>query len=198
MRRQINHAAAAAAHAELLAALANRALRLPRSDATLHLTQHGLGNAETVRRCTTLMRAQTQVLRDVAQRPGFDPDYGSYTAHPLDPRTPEPADDELSDDEARDEAVDQVLATPELMANWLAFECSREAKPVDVQALTEHAVIEASVPALLAVLLSGDDRHASRALHRLRELAIEQNAELIDQRAASLLRHQRGLQPCAA
>lgn len=186
MQRQTNHEAAAAAHAELLAALANKALRL-QPDAAQHLTQHGLGNAETVRRCTTLMRTQAQVLRDVAQRPGFDPDYGSYTAHPLDPRTPEPADDELSDDQAHDEAVDQVLATPELMANWLAFECSREAKPVDVQALTEHAVIEASVPALLAVLLSGDDRHASRALRRLRELAIEQNAEHINTRAAALL-----------
>jgi hypothetical protein len=112
-----------------------------------------------------------------------------------------PADDgdEPTEDQAHETAQQQVLATPAVVANWLAFECAANEAPVDVSALAAHAVLDASVPALLAVLLAGDDRHTGRALHRLRELAAEQNAELIDQRAQRLLQTgQLELPLCAA
>jgi hypothetical protein len=112
---------------------------------------------------------------------------------------PEQDDIALTEDEARELAVNQVLATPALLANWLACECAANESPVEVDAMTAYAVLEASVPTLLAVLLAGDDRHASRALNRLRELATEQNAEVIDQRAQRLLQvDQLELPLCAA
>ena len=124
---------------------------------------------------------------DAAQRPGFDRDYGSYAAHPMDPRTPEPGDDELSDDEARDQATDQVLATPHTMAQWLASECDGHREPVDLGAVNAYALLAASVPTLLAVLLAGDNQQALRALHRLRDLAAGDHADEIEHRTRLLL-----------
>ncbi len=46
--------------------------------------------------------------RDVAQRACFDPDYGVYEAHPLDPRTPEPEHDERDPERGADMAIELI------------------------------------------------------------------------------------------
>lgn len=101
-----------------------------------------------------------------------------------------PDDDEPSEEDARDAAEAEVLATPDLMANWLAFACSGADKPVDVRNVAALQVLEADVPTLLAVLLAGDDKHTARALHRLRELARDDgdNVSLVAARAERLMK----------
>lgn len=127
--------------------------------------------------------------RDVANRPGFDPDYGSYTAHPMDPRTPEPDDDALTADDARSEATDQVLSYAEGVADWLAKACDCDAgrQPLDVRALDAVQIMEGPPHLLLTVLMNGDNTQALRALHRMRDLAAKHFAPEIDSRAAQLL-----------
>lgn len=100
---------------------------------------------------------------------------------------PEQDDDAPTEDQAREAAAADVLATPATIANWLACECAANEAPADVRNVTAYKLLDADVPTLLAVLFAGDDKHAMRALGRLRELAAEGNEEQTAERAAELL-----------
>lgn len=127
---------------------------------------------------------------DAAQRAGFDRDFGAYTGHPMDPRTPEADDDELTEDDARSEATDQILSFSESVADWLAKACDTDEgrSPLDVRALEPVQILNGSPAMLLAVLMNGDNTQALRALHRLRELAAAGFDDVITQRAAEMMR----------
>lgn len=128
--------------------------------------------------------------RDVSCRPCFDADYGSFSAHWLDPRTPQPGEFDVSPEDAESEATEQVLSYSESVADWLAKACDTPAgrEPLDVRALEPVQIMEGAAPMLLAVLMNGDNTQALRALHRLRELAAVEFKLEIDERAAELLR----------
>ena len=130
---------------------------------------------------------------DASQRPFFDADYGGYTGHPMDPRSPcDCCDEVMTADEARGEAIDQVLSYAESVADWLAKGCdSTEGRtPIsvgDVSALHPLQIIDGSPALLVAVLMHGDNTQVLRAVHKLRELAAKFFAAEIDERAGELL-----------
>ena len=128
--------------------------------------------------------------RDVSQRACFDADYGSFSDHWLDPRTPEPGEFEISPEDAESEATEQILSHAESVADWLAKACDTDAgrMPMDVRALEPVQIMEGAAPMLLAVLMNGDNTQALRALHRLRELAGKHFEREISERAGQLLR----------
>ena len=158
-----------------------------------------IANFEAARDAHPRLAAERAILRtvadatqprDVSQRPCFDADYGSFSGHWLDPRTPEPDLSVMTQDEAQSEAAEQILSHAESVADWLAKACDTPAgrEPLDVRALEPVQIMEGAAPMLLAVLMNGDNTQALRALHRLRELAAVEFKREIDERAASLLR----------
>lgn len=124
---------------------------------------------------------------DAATRPCFDRDYGTYTGHPLDPRTDD--SDDLTPDDARQQATDQILGHAESVADWMAkaCDCDEGRIALDVSAVDAVQIIDGSPALLVAVLMTGDNTQALRALHKLRELAAKAFAPEIDGRAADLL-----------
>ena len=120
---------------------------------------------------------------NVGQRFSYDDAYGHFNAHPADPRTDD--DEALSADDARDMATDHVLSYAESVADWLAKACDTPAgrAALDVSALSAGQVIEGTPATLLAVLMTGDNTQALRALHRLRELAGRAFAAEVAERA---------------
>lgn len=167
---------------------------------------------EKARAAHPRLAAERAVLGTVAQalnvaaRPTFEPgvypglcgdlrapvdrDYGSYSAHPMDPRTPEPGEFEISPEDAESEATEQILSHAESVADWLAKACDTDAgrMPLDVRALEPVQIMEGAAPMLLAVLMNGDNTQALRALHRLRELAGKHFEREISERKEQLLR----------
>jgi hypothetical protein len=139
------------------------------------------------------LQAERALLHTAAQamnaalRPCFDADYGSYTAHPMDPRNDD--DDSLTPDQAHDEAAEQVLSYAESVADWLAKACDTDAgrMPLDVRALEPLQIIEGSPALLLSVLMNGDNSQVLRAVHGLREMAGKHFAAEINERSAQLL-----------
>ena len=127
--------------------------------------------------------------RDVSQRPCFDADYGSFSAHWADPRT-EQDDEAMTPEQAEEEAAEQILSHAESVADWLAKACDTDAgrMPLDVRALEPVQIMEGGAAMLLAVLMNGDNTQALRALHRLRELAGKHFEREISERKEQLLR----------
>lgn len=143
----------------------------------------------------TRMATEAQAMtacaaRDVAFRPGFDPDYGVYAAHPMDPRTPDPLDGELSADDAHDMAVAELLTTAEPAADWIAkqCDCDQGRAPIDTLHIGAEAIMDcASVPLLHALILGGDRHQAHRAADRLAALYKRAEGELIGRRTQEIL-----------
>jgi hypothetical protein len=127
---------------------------------------------------------------DASQRPFFDADYGSYTGHPMDPRSPcDCCNEVMTADEARGEATDQILSFAESVADWMAkaCDCDEGRMPLDVRDLEPLQIIEGSPALLVACLMNGDNSQVLRAVHKLREMAAKNFATEIDERAAELL-----------
>lgn len=122
---------------------------------------------------------------------------------------PEIDDDEMTEDEARDLAEDEIIATPAVFAGalealsdpaWSANSAQRDVPGRyvhDVQALCGgmpwNEVVDTTnlqSHELTAILASGEDRHALAALKELRERIARHLKDEIMERAAELLREQ--------
>lgn len=127
---------------------------------------------------------------DASKRAAYDPDYGTFADHPMDPRTEN--SDAVTEDEARAEATEQTLSYAESVADWLAKACDTPAgrEPVRVLELTPMRIISGGPDLLLTVLMAGDNTQVLRAVHRLRELAAIEFRPAIDSRTASILEAQ--------
>lgn len=97
----------------------------------------------------------------------YDPDYGRYTGHPMDPRTDTEAADEL-----REQATDALVETPEYFVEWLSLrvnprrvhEVNRVPRdPLDMALWCERA----DVTALVALLVQPDPAGALAAIREL-------------------------------
>ncbi len=98
---------------------------------------------------------------------------------------PEYDEDGLSADEALEIAIADIEATPELVADWLAAECSSESEAYQVDAIAHRD--DLTTPQLVALLWAGNDRQAVGARYQLleryrasmRDLALVRADELI-------------------
>lgn len=139
---------------------------------------------------TEMARQARAMAPDVSKRPAFDPDYGAYTGHAMDPRSPcECCDEVMTEDEARGEAQDQILSVADSTSDWLAKECNTDAGrlPKDVRHLTGRDFMEATPATCWATLLTGNDAQIRMAAHRLRDLALVDHGDLIKLRASEIL-----------
>ncbi|HXS31266.1 MAG TPA: hypothetical protein VN755_10570 [Steroidobacteraceae bacterium] len=120
----------------------------------------------------------------------YDADYGPYTGHPGDPRTPDDEpDDSPSLDDAIAAATDEILSTACGVADWLGTACFTDAgeMPRNVAKLSPVEIITGRPDLLLAVIMAGDDVQMRRAVHQLRDLAAQQFKAAIWERAGELL-----------
>jgi hypothetical protein len=122
--------------------------------------------------------------------PSFDRAAGVHPGLCGDLRESIEDDDELTEDDARDQATDQILSYAESVADWLAKACDTDAgrQPLDVRALEPQQIIEGEPAMLLTVLMNGDQKQAQQALFRLRELAAKNFAREINERTVELMR----------
>jgi len=99
------------------------------------------------------------------------------------------ADEELTPEQAHDEASEQILSYAESVADWLAkaCDCDEVRLPLDVRDLEPLQIIEGSPALLLTVLMNGDNGQVLRAVHGLRDMAAKHFAAEINERAAQLL-----------
>lgn len=113
-----------------------------------------------------------------------------------DDRSPEDDedDDALTEDQALNEARDELLATPEVVADALSAAIGYSREPVDVFALSGSgdpldavAVETLTTAQLLAVVMVGDSKRAMAALYELRERMAFHLRDDIKRRADDLL-----------
>jgi hypothetical protein len=108
----------------------------------------------------------------------MDMDYGRFTGHPADPRTPEvPA-------YAIEQAADHALATPFHWASFIA-ESITEYDSAQVQAhrIKPEDVCDQDTATLLVLAIVGTNEQAAAARMYLQEAFCEHHSELIDQLA---------------
>lgn len=75
--------------------------------------------------------------------------------------------DNLSDWEAEDAAGDELMATPEVVAEWLLDHCDGHTVPAVVRFTTDVEGLD--VPALLATVMTGSKDQAFAAIVALRD-----------------------------
>lgn len=95
-----------------------------------------------------------------------------------------PEYDDLSDWEAEDAAGDELMATPEVMANWLADHCDGADVPAAVRFTTDVEGLD--VPALLATVMTGSKDQAFAAIVALRDAFRLEKRAAIRERAAQI------------
>ena len=108
----------------------------------------------------------------------MDMDYGRFTGHPADPRTPEPPEYALS------QASDHALAIP---AHWASFIADAVTKydSADIKAflIKPEDVCDQDTATLLVLAITGTNEQAAAARLYLQEAFCEHHSELIDQLA---------------
>lgn len=97
----------------------------------------------------------------------------------------------ITQHEAESSAEDELLATPALVAAWLADRCQEHQTPQPVT--FGHDVSELDVPALVAALLGGTASQCVHAADALRDVFRLDMREAIEQRARSIFDHVNGL-----
>lgn len=109
--------------------------------------------------------------------PGDEITWPRCTGHAHDPR----ADDgiePLADWEARDAASESLMATPVIVAGWLAQLCAGHTAPLP---LRWNADVEGlKTPTLLATLMAGNSDQALAALLALREQFMADHSQQIE------------------
>lgn len=127
-----------------------------------------------------------------ARLPGFGDvaTWGAFAGHPNDPRAPDD-DSLLTERDAREQARDEIASTPRVIGEWLHNECYDDGDALDLRALRRACVTRPlSVPECAVMLLLGSDAEAMRAVQDLRDAFRAQNASVVAERAAELLRQQ--------
>jgi hypothetical protein len=89
--------------------------------------------------------------------------------------------------ELRMAVEDDVLTTPSLVAGWLDCVCVDARRAIYVYRID---LSEADAATCLATIMGGNDRQATTARYRLRELALEWMREDVETRVADLMREQ--------
>lgn len=91
----------------------------------------------------------------------------------------------LSHEEAIEIAQGELETTPELIADWLAAECSGAADALNVNAIADRDALK--IPQLLAVLFGGNDQQAMVARWELGQRLQWANKAWTNGRADELL-----------
>jgi len=109
---------------------------------------------------------------------------------------PEQDEDALTPDEAESQAEDEVLATAEPLADWMAKQCACDQgrEPVNLLAMRRAEPDLSvdlsdcnSVPVLLAAIMIGYYPEQRAAVARLRTLYLQSERQTVSKRAAVLL-----------
>lgn len=112
---------------------------------------------------------------------------GDYEAFPithhLDPRNDFEG---VSEETARSIACDEMMVTPEFIANDLVDECLGYNEPVSVLQLSDD-MTTLNIPQLLALIMDGLDAQCLAARHELKQRIIEANQWFINQRATEIM-----------
>ena len=99
-------------------------------------------------------------------------------------------DDELTADEAQEQAEAELLTTAEPLADWIAKGCDCDAgrDPINVHAVEDIDIADTdSIPLLLAAIVGGFRCQQGAAIERLRTLYLRAERASVDARAAQLL-----------
>jgi len=125
-----------------------------------------------------------RITRDYG--PGDEITWGPWSGDPSDPRAPEDFD-RLSEEDARDLAREQVLATPHEIAEFVWEHCFGHTKHVEVDSIGED--IQGLPTATLMGLLIGATNSAQilRVQHELRQRMTVEAEPSIDLRMEELL-----------
>jgi hypothetical protein len=119
--------------------------------------------------------------------PGDEATWGPWNGDSSDPRAPD--SDYMTADEAEQEAREDVLCTPDDLAEFIWDTCARKTTLVRAHRIDELALQEAPAHVLLAVIVNGTDAQANTARHLLREqmLAHDVSKFSVERRASELL-----------
>ena len=99
-------------------------------------------------------------------------------------------DDQLSEDEARDQAVAELLTTAEPLADWIAkrCDCDQGRAPIDIAEFEDVDLIDCDrVPVLLACIVEGDYAQMKAAACRLRTLYLKAERRAVEARVEQLM-----------
>lgn len=110
-------------------------------------------------------------------------DFYITTDHPLDPRNDFSG---VSESTARAIACEQLLVTPEFVANDLQEECLGFNEPISVLKLNDD-MTTLKVPELLALIMDGLDAQCLAARHELKQRMIAANQWFINERTIEIM-----------
>lgn len=116
----------------------------------------------------------------------YDPDYGPYTGHPGDPRTPH-YDEDRHWTKTVDEVADEFITNPSFVFEWLGNREIFEDKSIEPLGEDQHG---ATLGQLLVTIMAGRDADALRAVYALRKRCVADNIRQIEERAMEILADQ--------
>jgi hypothetical protein len=106
---------------------------------------------------------------------------------PNDPRFDDYEPPTMSESDARDIAIDEIVAVPSTLATILNDESSNSCEVVHTHLIHIEDIADASIPELLVLLISGTAEQALQARWELRERILADQADDIKRRTAELM-----------
>jgi len=133
--------------------------------------------------------------------PGDSISWGRCSGDPMDPRTPEPDVEEISEDDAPDLAADLIRSTPAVWSQWLDAECNDDRDtlcPVTLTRILRSELRGLCVPELLVLLMTCPEKDMQQVRWQLVERFDAAHKAQAAEDAADMLREQRRQQRLAA
>jgi hypothetical protein len=112
---------------------------------------------------------------------------GPYLGHPRDPRYDDYEPPTISESDARDMAIDEIVGVPSTLATILNDESSNSCEIVYTHLIHIEDIADAGIPELLVLLISGTAEQALQARWELRERILADYADDIKRRTAELM-----------